>query len=414
MPHPATSGKRGFALKIGIYGGTFHPIHLGHMAAAEFAAKQLHFDRLYLIPTGDPPHKELGANDVGALHRLEMAAIAAETFPCEAEALDLEVRRAGKSFTLDTLRELKKRFPKDRLYFLMGTDMFLTFHKWKNPEKIAKLCTLCAFDRRADSHGMLENQRQSLKKELGASVEVLTLPHVLDISSTQVRSILARGLAGGAGEARAYLDPQVYGYILREGLYGTGADLKQLSLEDLRCAALSMLRHRRVPHVLGTEEEAARLALRWGVDEASARRAALLHDCTKKCGREQHLALCRQYGIRLDAEEQKDEKLLHALTGAAVARHVYGLSQPEVSAIRWHTTGKADMTALEKIIYLADYIEPTRSFCDLTELRSLAYKDLDRAVLLGLTMSVEELEARGARVHANSVYARDYLKGKLT
>ena len=108
------------------------------------------------------------------------------------------------------------------------------------------------------------------------------------------------------------------------------------------------------------------------------------------------------------------EKLYHAISGAAVARHIFGVSPGIESAIRWHTTGKADMTTLEKIIYLADYIEPTRDFCDLTELRALAFQNLDRAMLLGLTMAVHDLKERGMAVHSNSVYARDYLKGKLT
>ena len=86
---------------------------------------------------------------------------------------------------------------------------------------------------------------------------------------------------------------------------------------------------------------------------------------------------------------------------------------PEIeSAIRWHTTGKADMTTLEKIIYLADYIESTRDFCDLTELRTLAMQDLDAAVLMGLEMSIESLDKRGVAVNSYSVRARDYLKGK--
>ena len=166
--------------------------------------------------------------------------------------------------------------------------------------------------------------------------------------------------------------------------------------------------------MLGTEETAASLARRWGADEMSARRAALLHDCTKKFDREQHLAVCRLYDIELDQEERQEEKLLHALTGAAVARYEFGLTPEEVSAIRWHTTGRAGMTTLEKIIYLADYIEPNRDFCDLTELRKLAFEDLDRAMLLGLTMAVRDLKKRGVAVHSNSVCARDYLKGKLT
>ena len=397
-------------MRIGIYGGTFNPIHLGHMEAAKAAVKRLRLEKLYLIPAGLPPHKALGTDAPPAGKRLEMTALAAEELG--GEALDLELKREGKSYTLDTLRELKKRFPKDHLFLLMGTDMFLSFQDWREPKKIAKLATLCAFSRETGD-GMDEKlaaQKKYLKKDLDADVELIALPRVVEISSTQLREDLARG-----GElAQQYLAPAVYGYILREGLYGTKADLKHLPLEELRYVALSMLKSSRVPHVLGTEQTAAALALRWGGDETAARRAALLHDCTKKLEREQHLALCRQYHVPPDQEELREGKLLHALTGAVTAREVFGESAEVVDAIRWHTTGKPDMTLLEKIIYLADYIEPTRSFCDLTALRALAFEDLDRAMLLGLTMAVTDLKENGMAVHSNSVYARDYLKGKLT
>jgi len=402
--------KRGYAVKIGIYGGTFNPIHLGHMEAARCAAEKLRLDKLFLIPAGSPPHKSL-INAPSARDRLEMTRLGAEAIeaPCEVETLDLELRRDGKSYTLDTLREIKKEMPGDRLYLLMGTDMFLSFQTWWEPEEIAKLCTLCAFAREeAGGNGLLENQKRYLEQALGADVKIIRLPKVIDISSTQLRGQLARG------EGREFLAPAVYGYILREGLYGTRADMRALSLADLRCVAMTMLRHRRIAHVLGTEETAAALARRYGEDEEAARRAALLHDCTKKLDMEQHLALCRQYDIALDQEERRQEKLLHAITGAAVAKYVFGESEAVVGAIRWHTTGRAAMTALEEIIYLADYIEPTRDFCDLTELRELAFRDLDRAVLLGLKMAVRDLKKRGMAVHSNSVRARDYLKGKLT
>ena len=396
-------------MKIGIYGGTFNPVHLGHIQAARFAAEYLGLDQLLLVPAGAPPHKALDAGTPGPEQRLAMAELAAEAIGPVAEVSDLELRRKGKSYTLDTVKALRERHPHAKLYLLMGTDMFLTFHLWRDPEKLAKLCTLCAFGRsEADSEELFAVQRKHLAKTVGADSVTIALPEIVDISSTQLREALAKG------EGREYLDPAVYGYILRERLYGVQKDLKRLSLEDLRCAAYSMLKRRRVPHVQGTEETAARLALRWGADEEEARRAAILHDCTKKYNREQHLDICRQYGIELDQEERREEKLLHALTGAAVARHVFGVSAGVESAIRWHTTGKADMTLLEKIIYLADYIEPTRDFCDLTRLRQLAYEDLDRALLLGLTMAVADLKENGTAVHSNSVLARDYLKGKLT
>ncbi|MCI8715456.1 MAG: nicotinate (nicotinamide) nucleotide adenylyltransferase [Oscillospiraceae bacterium] len=396
-------------MKIGIYGGTFNPIHMGHISAARFAVDYLGLDQLCLIPAGIPPHKQLASDAPSPEHRLAMAQLAAEAIGPQARASAVELHRQGRSYTIDTLRELKKEHQGDRLYLLMGADMFLAFQNWRSPGEIAGLCTLCAFGRsEADTEELFAVQRDYLHRTFGAEVVTLVLPHITDISSTCLRGSLERG--GG----REYLDPAVYGYILRKGLYGVRSDLKRLGLEDLRCAALSMLSRRRVPHVLGTEETAASLARRWGSDETSARRAALLHDCTKKFDREQHLAVCRLYDIELDQEERQEEKLLHALTGAAVARYEFGLTPEEVSAIRWHTTGRAGMTTLEKIIYLADYIEPNRDFCDLTELRKLAFEDLDRAMLLGLTMAVRDLKKRGVAVHSNSVCARDYLKGKLT
>lgn len=379
------------------------------MAAARQAAEALKLDKLLLIPTRVPPHKALTEDVAGPEHRLEMTRFAVQALNLDgvAEASDLELRREGKSYTLDTLREIRALYPKGELFLLLGTDMFLTFNQWRHPEEIAKLCTLCAFHRSAlDSAGDFASQKRRLERKFGAHVKFVDLQEVVDISSTRLRQMLP------AGQGREFLAPAVYGCILREGLYGTSADLRRLDLEDLRCVALSMLDPRRIPHVLGTEETAAALALRWGADEESARRAALLHDCTKKFDKELQLALCRQYGIEPDAAERREGKLLHAITGAAVAYADFGVSGEVRDAIRWHTTGKADMTLLEKIIYLADYIEPTRDFCDLTELRRLAFEDLDGALLLGFTMAVEDLAKKGMPVHPNSVLARDYLKGK--
>ena len=390
-------------MRIGIYGGTFNPIHVGHMEAAKAAVKKLRLEKLYLIPTGLPPHKALGTDAPPAGKRLEMAALAAEELG--GEALDLELRREGKSYTLDTLRELKKRFPKDRLFLLMGTDMFLSFQDWREPKKIAKLATLCAFSRES---GDGTDEKKYLKKNLGADVELLSLPQVVEISSTQLRQDLAQG----GKLAKEYLSPAVYGYILREGLYGTGADLKRLPLERLRPVALSCLNHRRIPHVLGTEQEAVRLAERWGADVDKARRAALLHDCTKKLSLEEQLAVAERFRVPLDDMERREIKLLHAKTGAGIAEAVFGTDEETTSAIRWHTTGRGNMTLLEKVIYLADYIEPNRDFPGVEELRRTCYEDLDAGLLLGLEMTIGEMESRNAPIHPKTLEARDALKGQ--
>ena len=247
----------------------------------------------------------------------------------------------------------------------------------------------------------VSNQGNIIEFSLG-----YTVPGVIDISSTELRE----QLASGTGEN--LLPPAVYGYILRNHLYGTDVNLKSLTLSQLRPVALSYLKYKRIPHVLGTEQEAIRLATRYGADVEKARVAALLHDCTKKLDMPEQLALCRQYGIELDELEQKALKLLHAKTGAAIAREVFGVDDEIYRAIWWHTTGHADMTLLEKIIYLADYIEPSRDFPGVNDLRACVYENLDRGMLMGLEMTIDEMTEMGNPVHHATMEARDWLKGK--
>ncbi len=396
-------------MKIGVYGGTFNPPHLGHITAARAVFELLKLDKLLLIPAGMPPHKNLPAGSPTAAQRLEMTRLAGEQLALgnKVEVLDLELCREGKSYTSDTLAELKERFRSDELWLLMGTDMFLTLQAWHQPEKILSLAGIAAFGRtEADTEELFAIQRDYLYKTYPqARIFTLTIPGVVDVSSTELREKL------GKGEGAGLLAPAVYGYILREGLYGTAADLKALPLNQLRPVALSYLKHKRIPHVLGTEQEAIRLAERYGADVEKARVAALLHDCTKKLEMPEQLALCEHYGIPLDDLEQKALKLLHAKTGAAIARDVFGVDDELYNAIWWHTTGHAGMTLLEKIIYLADYIEPSRVFPGVEELRKTCYEDLDKGLLMGLEMSIEEMTAMGNPVHHATVEARNALKG---
>ncbi|MBO5728203.1 MAG: bis(5'-nucleosyl)-tetraphosphatase (symmetrical) YqeK, partial [Oscillospiraceae bacterium] len=160
----------------------------------------------------------------------------------------------------------------------------------------------------------------------------------------------------------------------------------------------------------GTEEEAVRLAARWGVDETLARRAAILHDCTKYLELDEQLALCRRFGVELDELEQRAVKLLHSKTGACIAKHIFGETEQVYQAIFWHTTGKPDMSMAEKVIYLADYIEPTRDFDGVEPLRRLAYEDIDKALLMGMEMTIEEMKQRGSPIHSNTQGARDWLR----
>lgn len=397
-------------MKIGVYGGAFNPPHLGHITAARAVSGLLELDKLLIIPTGHPPHKTLPPGSPAAGQRLEMTRLAAEQAGLgdRVEVLDLELRREGNSYTADTLAWLREQYPEDELWLLMGTDMFLTLQAWRDPERIFALAGVAAFGRtEADTEELFSVQRDYLCRTYPqARIFTLSIPGVVDVSSTELRDLLAKGEGG------TLLAPAVYGYILREKLYGTAADLGRLPLEQLRPVALSCLNHRRIPHVLGTEQEAVRLAERWGADTDRARRAALLHDCTKKLDLPEQLALAERFHVPLDEMERREIKLLHAKTGAGIAEAVFGADEETANAIRWHTTGRGNMTLLEKVIYLADYVEPTRDFPGVEELRRACYEDLDAGLLLGLEMTIGEMEARGAPIHPKTLEARDALKGQ--
>lgn len=135
---------------------------------------------------------------------------------------------------------------------------------------------------------------------------------------------------------------------------------------------------------------------------------------TKALPGPEQLKLCDKYGMMLDTFERSHPKLLHAKSGAAVAGAVFGESAAVQSAICWHTTGKPDMTLLQKILYLADYMEPNRDFPGVERLRALAEHDLDEAVLLGLEMSLDLLTETGQPIDVNSRAARDFLKSERT
>ncbi|KAF5063715.1 nicotinate-nucleotide adenylyltransferase [anaerobic digester metagenome] len=396
-------------MRIGVYGGTFNPPHLGHITAARAVFELLKLDKLLLIPDGQPPHKPLPQGSPTAQQRLELTRLAGEQLGLDekVETLDMELRRGGKSYTADTLEAVRALYPNDEVWLLMGSDMFLTLHTWHQPERIMTLAGIAAFGRtEANEEELFAIQRERLYRMYPfARIFTLSVPGVVEISSTDLRDKLARG------EGSWYLAPAVYGSILRDQLYGTDADLKRLRLEKLRPVALSFLKHKRIPHVLGTEQEAIRLALRYGADVQKARVAALLHDCTKKLDMEEQLALCRQYGIRLDELEQRALKLLHAKTGAAIARDLFGVDDEIYSAIYWHTTGHANMTLLEKIMYLADYIEPTRNFPGVNELRAACNESLDKGLRMGLEMTIQEMHDRGNPVHSATLEADEYLKG---
>ena len=209
-----------------------------------------------------------------------------------------------------------------------------------------------------------------------------------------------------------FCPPTLRAYMESSCCCNPDADFRCLPIEKLEETVVSLLKPDRVNHVLGCRDTAVALAKRWGADETDAARAGLLHDITKALDGERQLTLVGEYGIILDAFYRKNSKILHALTGSLVAKHLFGENEAVVQAIRHHTTGKADMNLLEKIIYVADYMEPNRNFPGVEKLRELAFLDLDGALKLGLTMTLDLLKQQGSEISPESREALAWLNRK--
>lgn len=384
-------------MRIAVFGGSFNPPHKGHLNSALAAAKQLQPDKFLVIPDNLPPHKDFAEGTPSAEQRMELCRLNFASVP-KVEFSDMEILRGGRSYTADTICALHEQYPEAELVFLVGTDMLLTIDSWYNAEYILKNCTIAAFQRAPQEAELIRKKAELL--HAGYGTEIIPIESKpFSASSTFIREALPK--RGG----KAYLTDAVYSAVVRNRLYSV-----RVNFEWLRKKSFAMLKPKRIPHVRGCEQEARSLAKRWGADQEKAAEAAILHDCTKKELAQQQLQLCERYGIIPDEWESRSEKLLHAKTGAAIAQYVFGSAPEIVSAIRWHTTGKAEMSLLEKIIYMADYIEPQRDFSGVDTLRALAYEDLDAAMLLGLEMSMADIQSYGVEAHPASLEALAYFK----
>lgn len=389
--------------RIGIFGGTFNPPHIGHIQAAQQAITALGLSRLLLIPDRIAPHKQLPENSPTPEQRLDMLRIAAADCP-QIQVSDIELCREGVSYTVETVTALKKLYPRAELVLLMGTDMFLSFDSWKNARKILKNTTLGVFCRGEKNEQTAIKEKRSELQRQGAKVE-LVKNDVIPISSTQMRRLLAFHCAD------AFLPAGVGDYIRENGLYDVSARWKNLPMEELEQVVVSLLNPNRVAHVLGCRDTAVELAKRWGADVTDAARAGILHDITKALDGPLQLTLCEAYGKILSDFSRKYPKTLHALTGSLVAERIFGENEAVVSAICYHTTGKAGMNLLETIVYVADYMEPNRDFPGVEKLRALAFTDLPSALKLGLEMTMEHLKKQGSEVSPESREALAYLNG---
>lgn len=197
--------------RIGILGGTFNPIHNGHIQMAKYSHDAAKLDKVILMPTFVPPHKE-SANLVSCEHRFNMCRLASAELPY-AEVSDFEIKLEGKSYTYRTLELLKSQNKNDEFFFIVGADMFLSMQNWKNPEIIFELATVIAIPRDEDSVSQLSNHYENVLKKMGAKAIVLK-DSVLTVSSTYIRDNIDNQSA-----LQSLIDSRVYNYIKENNLY---------------------------------------------------------------------------------------------------------------------------------------------------------------------------------------------------
>lgn len=338
--------------------------------------RSLALDHVLFIPTSIPPHKDpvQGASTEQRVRFLQLALQTQPNFSMD----PMELQREGKSYTVDTLSELKQRFPEAELFFLMGSDMLRSFLSWRAPAQIARLATLVCIRRFGQSG---DEQEMSEMLQITLNAKILLLDGVSDLSSTDVRDRLFSALP-----ITGMVPEEVELALLEECAY------QPPQIVALHTKLREQLSSHRMRHTAGVWKTASELAQRYGADPAKARLAALLHDCAKELPTTELMKRTQASDPILP--------VLHAEVGAQLAESDYGVSDAEIlQAIRLHTTGDANMTVLDKIIYLADMIEPYRDFPGVAELRRQAKVSLDDAVLLALLKSLWYIETRQGRIH---------------
>lgn len=383
--------------RIAIMGGTFNPIHNGHLVAAEAVRQELNIDKVVFIPTGDPPHKE--TNPYYNEHRYLMTFLATANNP-QFEVSRIELDREGKTYAIDTVQEILEMYPECKLYYITGADAIAKILTWKEPEKLLSMCEFVAVTRPGYDKRTLKSTINNLKDNYQGRIITLEIP-ALSISSTDIRNRIF------ASKTIKYLVPEsVENYIIKNKLY---TNYNSSSTVDEICKKLhTALTPKRFQHTKGVAEEAVKLATKYAVDTNKAYIAGLLHDCAKCIPTDEKIKYCKKYDVAIDEILESQPDLTHSFLGAKIAQKDYGINDEDIlNAIKYHTTGRANMSMLERIIYIADFIEPNRTYFDgLDEIRILAYNDIDKTMVEILKQTIDY--NKGKVIHPLSYEALNY------
>lgn len=385
-------------MRIGIFGGSFDPVHSEHIRLAESAVKTLALDKLIVMPVASPPHKK-GKTLAPDKDRLELCRIAFASVAC-AEVSDYEIGQGGTSYTYLTCRHFRSLYADAEIFWLVGTDMLRDFPSWKNPEDILSNATLavCA---REEKDGWEQSEQESFFRRFGKKFAVI------DYNGEAVSSTKIRILAGAGMRLTPFVTAETEAYIQENGLYAIENAPRALALETPA----------RVAHSLRVAYTASKRAISLGVSEKKAITASLFHDCAKYVDLDSPLLGGFEPPT---AWGEIPREVLHQFAGAYLVEHAFGVTDEEVlDAIRFHTSGKPNMTALGKLVFLADMIEPNRNYDGVEILRALFDKKnpaipkesgLDECLKEALKQTIAFLKGKGERIYPLTEEAYEFMK----
>ncbi len=398
-------------MRIGVFGGAFAPPHRGHEKASLAFLEKASLDLLYVIPSGIPPHKTIssGATDED---RLEMARLAFSPLSEKIRVSDMEILAKGTCYSYLTLEKIAETHPESEICLFVGTDQFLVFETWRNFEHILKNVTLCVMDRYEDTEALLR-KKESLEKDFGARVLLLEeKPYI--ISSSEIRCEIEKY---GFSEA---LSPAVNEYISLRGIYSSLSDPLRRELLERGKRSIS---EKRFLHTLSVEREVVRLGKLFSLSETDLREmalAALYHDLAKEWSIEESILFLARNGFGVS---KSDEPLLHGFVASVFAKEDGHISKDAFVAVRFHTTGRSDMSLKEKILYFADYIEEKRENASCKKVRRFFYENLpegekerlghlDTCILMAMEHTENYLRKKNIPVHPLGIVAREDLENR--
>ena len=356
-------------------------------------------DLVLIMPVNAPPHKS-GENLIDTDHRVKMLEAAFKDFG-NVKICDLELKRDGKSYTIDTLEDLTREYPNSNLFLICGGDMINTLHTWHRFEKILTLANIIAIPRHNEDVGEFEAAIKDIEKVGCKVIKLHNLPP--NISSTKIRENIENR------ESIENLVPKaVNEYIAENNLYS-----KDIYVEFIE----KNLSEKRVKHCKAVAKAALELAKKQNLGEKQKVKiyvAAILHDILKEKTYEELLLFAAKNGIMLDGSVKNEYKLLHAPLGAHLAKTKFNLDEETANAIKYHTTGRANATILDKILFIADFISDDRDFDPVDNLRKAAQIDLNYCLVKCLQFTIDDLKNRELSIHPDTIaaYNEAILKNK--